>query len=337
MTTGQLILNPSGQVLSGNRPRPGRAGSIKSHLWTVIPSLLGSVRPVTGPPSQSFHATVEDSIMGKVRLTGLSSYPAHSDTLVLIVHGLAGNALSPYCAVAAQAAHDAGYACLRLSMRGADLSGEDIFHGGLTDDLRAALASPELARFRRVLLFGYSVGGHIALRAGIEQIDPRIRAIAAICPPLDLDAATVAFDAPRRRFYRRQIFNGLDKAYAMVAARRPMPYALAVVKRARSCRHRDALTVVPRFGFASEEDYYRRASVSTEIHRLAIPSLLVASLRDPIIPAETLHRTVSRAPASLNVRWVDSGGHIYFPPTLDLGERARHGLESQAISWLGRQ
>jgi uncharacterized protein len=229
MSTGELILNPSAQPLPGKRRAapPSRAprlrGIIAGHLWTVIPSLLASMRSQAGPPAQTFHTTVEDPVIGKVRITGLFSDLAESDTLVLIVHGLAGNAHSPYCAVAAQAAHDAGYASLRLSMRGADFSGEDIFHGGLTDDLRAALACPELARFRRVFLFGYSVGGHLALRAGIEQIDPRIRAVAAICPPLDLDAATIAFDAPQRRVYRRHIFSGLDKSYARVAARRQVP------------------------------------------------------------------------------------------------------------------
>jgi uncharacterized protein len=343
MSTGELILTPPDQLLpsKGRAARPCRtprlAGTIAGHLWTVVPSLLNSARPLAGPPTRDFYTTVEDPLIGKVRLTGLFSDVAESDTLVLILHGLAGNARSSYCTLAARAARHAGYASLRLSMRGADLSGEDIFHGGLTDDLRAALASDELARFCRVFLFGYSVGGHLALRAGIERIDPRIRAVAAICPPLDLNAATIAFDMPQRRIYRRHIFSELNKSYAIYARRRRVSAPLSMVKRARSCRERDALTVVPRFGFASEEDYYRRASVSTEIHRLQVPSLVVASQRDPIIPAKTLLPAIADASAALSVRWVGSGGHIFFPSRLDMGEQGRPGLESQAITWLGRQ
>src|SRR5215216_1742503 len=139
MSTGELIITPPDQLLQSKRraARQSRTsrlrGTIAGHLWTIVSSLLNSARPLAGPPARDFYTAVEDTLIGKVRLTGLFSDIAESDTLVLIVHGLAGNARSPYCTLAAQAAYDAGYASLRLSMRGADFSGEDIFHGGLTD------------------------------------------------------------------------------------------------------------------------------------------------------------------------------------------------------------
>jgi predicted alpha/beta-fold hydrolase len=156
-------------------------------------------------------------------LTGLLSEIADSETILLIVHGLSGNALSPYCARAAHAAAQSGFSSLRLSLRGADYSGEDIFHGGTTEDLHAALAAPVIARYKSVLLLGYSVGGHIALRAAIDPVDARLRAAAAVCPPLDLNAATTAFDRPGRKPYRRHIFRDLNKAYA--ALTRPAKFS----------------------------------------------------------------------------------------------------------------
>src|SRR5947208_2466685 len=94
-------------------------------------------------------------------------------------------------------------------------------NSGSAAPLKRELASPELRRFQHVWLLGYSVGGHLALRAAIEQIDPRLRAAAAICPPLDLMAGAVAFDEPRRWLYRRYVFAGMNRGYAAVAARRP--------------------------------------------------------------------------------------------------------------------
>ena len=64
---------------------------------------------------------------------------------LLIVHGLGGSAKSPYTAKAAHAAAAAGLSSLRLNLRGADLLGEDYYHAGMTADLAAAIASPELA------------------------------------------------------------------------------------------------------------------------------------------------------------------------------------------------
>jgi predicted alpha/beta-fold hydrolase len=257
--------------------------------------------------------------------------------LVVIVHGLSGNAMSSYCASAARAVAQAGFSSLRLSLRGADCSGEDILHGGITQDLWAALAAPEIARYRRVFLLGYSVGGHVVLRAAIEQADARVRATAAICPPLDLHRATIAFDQPALRPYRRSIFRGLNKAYAATAARGRVHVPPAVVARARSCRERDSLTVVPRFGFRSTEDYYEQESVAPRLHSLQIPSLVVASRNDPLVPVDTVIPALANASRGLSVAWVETGGHVFFPRTLDLGQGGPLGLEPQVIQWLANQ
>lgn len=155
-------------------------GAWYGHLWTVAPAILARLRPPECPSGMPFRATVPDSTLGTVRLSGILSEIRGSDTIVVIVHGLAGSAMSPYCARAAQAAAQAGFSSLRLSLRGADGSGEDIFHGGSTEDLRAALSSPWITRYARVLLLGYSVGGHIVLRAAV---DPLARAGLAIPSP----------------------------------------------------------------------------------------------------------------------------------------------------------
>lgn len=336
-----LPINTSTQSLWRRRAnaQPARRllGRIAGHLWTVAPAILSVLQPLASLHARVFRTDLKDPVIGPVRLTGLLSEVAGSETIVLIVHGLSGNATSPYCASAAQAAAKAGFSSLRLSLRGADYSGEDILHGGITQDLWAALAAPAIARYKHVLLLGYSVGGHIAMRAAIEQVDARLRAVAAICPPLDLHHATRAFDHPARRPYRLHIFRSLNKAYAATARRGRVHVPPAVVARARSCRERDSLTVVIRFGFRSAEDYYERESVASRLHRLRIPSLVVASRQDPLVPAETVFSAIAGASSALSTMWVEPGGHVYFPKRLDLGQAGPLGLEHQVIRWLSEQ
>ncbi|MFY9553305.1 MAG: alpha/beta fold hydrolase [Blastocatellia bacterium] len=324
-----------------HRPKGLSAGRrldrVAGHLWTVVPAILSLFQLPIRLQERPFRTVVEDPVMGQVRLTGILSEVAGSETIVLIVHGLSGNAASPYCVSAARAAAQAGFSSLRLSLRGADYSGEDILHGGITEDLWAALAAPEIAGYRHVLLFGYSVGGHIVLRAAIERVDARVRACAAICPPLDLDESVIAFDRPARTPYRLHILRALNKAYAATAARGRARVPPAVVARARSCRERDSLTVVTRFGFRSAEDYYERESVGPRLHSLQVPSLVVASQYDPLVPAETLIPSLGGASRALSVAWVAPGGHVYFPKALDLGQPGPLGLEQQVIRWLARQ
>jgi len=313
-----------------------RISSVAGHLWTIVPALVTSLQQAP-ERCRPFATVLKDPVQGPVRLTGFLTEIAESDTIVLIVHGLSGNATSPYCLSAARAARQAGFSSLRLSLRGADYSGEDILHGGITQDLWAALGAPELARYRNVLLFGYSVGGHIVLRAAIEHADARLRAAAAICPPLNLDSATASFDRPARSAYRRYIFRGLNKAYNVTAARGRVRVPAAVVSRARSCRERDSLTVVERFGFKSVQDYYERESVAPRLSGLRIPSLVVASRQDPLVPPDTVMPALVGASAALSVTWLDGGGHVYFPRNLSLGEQAPPGLEHQVMRWLARQ
>jgi predicted alpha/beta-fold hydrolase len=305
---------------------------VAGHAWTIGGAARDWVaRPLAGRP---FHATVSDPVMGDVRIGGLMRTVPGSDALVVVLHGLTGSARSVYCTQAARAAEAAGQCSLRLNLRGADCSGEDILHGGLTDDLKAALATEDLARYGRIYLLGFSVGGHIALHAAADRIDPRVRAVAAICPPLDLDAGTRAFDESSRWIYRQHIHAGLDAIYTATARRRPLPTPVTTVRRARSCRERDALTVVPRYGFASAEDYYARASVAPRLASLDLPCLLVAARHDPMLPAHTLEPALRGASRALRVVWAERGGHVSFPADLDLGLGGGPGLERQVISWL---
>jgi predicted alpha/beta-fold hydrolase len=343
MSTGELAFNQSwpGVIGDSRAERPGRfrrlIGLIAGHFWTITPAMTGALMPAPAPEARSLSVTVDDPLLGSVRLNGLLSEAPASDTLVLIVHGMAGNANSPYCVSAARAAAKAGFSALRLSLRGADLSGEDIYHGGLTGDLKAVLVSPELARYGRVFLLGYSFGGHLTLRAAVDRIDPRLRAVAAICPPLDLKATMRSCDAPSRRFYRWNINRAMNRSYARAAARRKLPTPVAALKRARTCDEWHALAIAPRFGFKDPDDYYRRVSVATDLSRLRIPSLMVACEYDPIVEPETLHAALADASGALIVRWVARGGHVYFPADLDLGQGGPLGLEAQVTSWLSQQ
>jgi hypothetical protein len=80
------------------------SGRIWGHLWTIGSALLASLYPQAVPPSRRFETVLRDLLLGPVRLTGLLSEIAGSETILLIVQALSGNALSPYCARAARAA-----------------------------------------------------------------------------------------------------------------------------------------------------------------------------------------------------------------------------------------
>jgi predicted alpha/beta-fold hydrolase len=311
--------------------------TLRGHFWTVAPHIIQRLRRDAGPEAQPWTTTLEDATVGSVRLTGLFHEPGGARALLLVVHGLGGSASSHYAVRAARAAEAAGLACLRLSLRGADVSGEDFYNAGLIEDLRAAVESPEPRRYESLLILGFSLGGHLALRYAVEQPDPRVRAVAAVCAPLDLKLSQEAIDRPGLVLYRHYLLANLRRVMAAVEARRPLPVPLSALRTVRTLREWDRQTVVPRFGFASPEDYYTRMSVGPHLARLRMPALLVAAESDPMVPLATLRPSLAADPANLTVQWASRGGHVGFPPGLDLGFAAPPGLERQLLAWLQAQ
>ena len=312
--------------------------SLIGHIWT-IGDLMRRDRLHIELPSIPWRGTVEDSSLGKLQLSGWVDHPtgaSEAKCAVVILHGLGGSADSGYAREAAQVALAAGFPALRFSLRGADRSGEDYFHAGLTDDLHAALASPELASFEEVLVMGFSLGGHVALTAATEpQLDARVRAVIAVSAPLDLASCCQVIDRPSRWPYRQYMLRNLFEIYGEVAKRREVPVPLSELRQVRQLRDFDHLVVAPRFGFESAMDYYDRASVGPRLIELRVPVLYVGSLNDPMVPVHCVE-PYTELSELLQVCWTRAGGHVAFSGALDLGQPGELGVYAQTLSWAGQ-
>ncbi len=306
--------------------------SLPGHFWTIAPRLRHSLKARQVPEPRPWQTTLVDPVAGEVPVSGLlREIPREvpgSDDLLVVVHGLGGSTESHYMLRAAVAAEAAGLSCLRINLRGCDRRSGDFYHAGLTADLHAALASEDLAPYRKVYVLGYSLGGHVVLRLGTEEGDPRLAAVAAVCAPLDLALSQKEIDAPVVWAYRRYLLASLNGIYAAVAARRPMPFPVEQALRIRTIREWDDRIVAPRHGFTDAGDYYARASVAPRLSALRVPALLIAAEGDPMVPARAVRTALADHTSPLQVRWLDRGGHVYFPGS---------EVDAQVIDWLREQ
>ncbi|MCM2270631.1 MAG: hypothetical protein NDJ75_11060, partial [Thermoanaerobaculia bacterium] len=118
------------------------------------------------------------------------------------------------------------------------------------------------------------------------------------------------------------------------AARHPVPTPVARAARAATIREWDGLVVAPWFGFASAEEYYARKSVAPRLAEIRVPTWIVASAGDPLVPAASVRPALRGVSSSTEVTWTPRGGHVGFPPGLDLGRGGRRGLPGQLAAWL---
>lgn len=308
--------------------------SLYGHFWTVWPVVRHRLRPWAAPESRPWSTTVHDPDVGGVRLTGRLT-TADPQRLLVLVHGLGGCHDSPYQHRAGEASAAHGLSILRFEMRGSDRRGADIYHAGLSSDIGAALACPSLSAFEQIYLLGFSIGGHLALHYATGDVDPRLRAVAAVSSPLDLEATVERFDEPGRFLYQRHVLRGLKELYRAVAERREMPVPLERILRVRGLREWDEHTVVPRFGFGDTATYYRTASVGPRLGDLKRPALLVVGGGDPMVTADSVRRGLELSEHDLRVEWIERAGHVGFPPKISFID-APPGLDHQVLGWLLR-
>ncbi len=310
---------------------------LSGHLWTIAPAARARLRPrAPAAAGEPFRLTVADPEIGPVDVTGRLRRSGDGRRVALLLHGLGGSADSIYLAPIERELARRGWTTLALNQRGCDREGGDLHHAGFTADLPRVLESAPLGAAEKLALVGISLGGHVALRYATEEHDPRLAALAAICAPVDLELGARNLDRPGCWLYRGYLLRALNEVYREVAARRPLLHPVARVARARTIRAWDGLVVAPRFGFASAEDYYARASVAPRLGRLDRPALMVWSEADPMVPPSTVRPALGRLPELAQVIWTPRGGHVGFPADLDLGLGGPPGLAGQLAGWLDR-
>ena len=240
--------------------------SLYGHFHTLAPYVFAENRPPKQPPAVPWAVDVPDSHFGRVRLTGLLDENPSAKTLLLIVHGLGGHVESHYVLEPAWAAPPRGDVVLAPQLARRRSQGRRLLprrpHRGSPRNV-ARRARTVRAHFHH----GVLVGGHVVLRYGAEDMDPRVHALASICSPLDLDRGATYFDNMKGGFvvYRRHVLDRLKEMYVAVAKRRPaglLPASAAVARGISRIRAWDNAIIAPRYGFASAEDYYARASAT---------------------------------------------------------------------------
>ena len=310
---------------------------------TVWPYARHALRPPEAPAPVEWSTRLTDPHLGEVEISGRLRRLPSANECVILAHGLGGSTESYYSLRGAGAVAGFGMDSLALSLRGSDRRGEDFYNIALFADLVAACASPELAGYDRIYVLGYSMGGYVSMHFARNVEDPRVKAVATMCTPIDLKAAQVYIDTSRAWFYRHHCLNGLKSIYDAVARANPerVPTDNDRVQAVRTMWDWDALAIAPRYGYRTPEEYYDALTLRRALGEFRVPTLLVAAEGDPIIPARTIRPFLdsARNPRAhgLEVRWVRAGGHVTFPGDLDLGFGPEQGIEQQLLQWFRQQ
>jgi len=321
-----------------------------------LQTLRDTLRPQRFPPDRAEPLTIP--LEAGDQLLGLLDRPTGSPpaALVLVVHGLGSSSDSPGPRRLALALLAAGFAVLRLNLRGAG-RGRPLARGtycaSCSEDLRPAVAlARQLAGEQPLLGAGLSLGGTVLLNGCLAGL--AFDGLVCLSSPLQLDVCTAQFERRRNWVYQRWLVQRLreqtlaDPGGLQEAER----LAMAGPGRARTIRAFDAAITTPRWGFASVAGYYAAASPLAPLiaGQPLPPTLLLHAADDPWVPVGPLRQLVAALPgqpgeagagsdpaalpAAPRIVITPRGGHNGFHSPGD--GPASSWADRLAVAWLGR-
>lgn len=235
----------------------------------------------------------------------------------LLVHGLSGCHQSSYMVRIAGRLNEAGVRTFRMDMRACG-AGEGLsclpYHAGCSDDLLKALQRiAQICPASPISLVGFSIGGNAALKLMGETpggLPQNLCRSVIFNPPIDLAACVGHLSTGAIRFYDRFIVRSLYRQ--LRRSDRLVEHAphVALAPKPRGQREFDDLYTAGVWGFETVDELYDETSALPVITNVRIPTLLIASRDDPLVPVEIFERL--QLPPAVTMHLTDHGGHLGF-------------------------
>ncbi len=306
-----------------------------------VQSILNSIklrRPLVARRAKGMQAAAASHIIdcgNGVRLQGYFSghnskpHTPRPNDLCILIHGWEGSSESSYLLSAAGTLWEQGMDVFRLNLRDHGSThhlNEGLFHSCRIDEVvGAVLRVQSLFPHTRLFLAGFSLGGNFALRLAARAPAAGIvlTKAAAICPVLYPPRTMHAMENGLQIYHRYFMKKWRT---SLRVKRRHFPH-LKALHRTSGFHTIGEMTryFVENFtDFPDLMTYLNGYAITGgALAHLQVPSLVIASLDDPIIPAKDLSQLAS--PACLEIKTTRYGGHCGF-------------LQNYALtSWADRQ
>jgi predicted alpha/beta-fold hydrolase len=303
------------------------------HVQTIVPSLWRSV-----PEVQYQRERVETADGDFLDLDWSRQPRGRAATLVIVSHGLEGDAGRPYVRGMVRAMNKAGFDALAWNYR--SCSGEmnrllRSYHLGDTADLgfvvRHAIAQ---GHYQRVYLTGFSAGGNVTLKYLGEkpaQVPAQVERAAVFSVPTDLKSSSYQISRPQNRVYLRRFLKSLRLKMRQKAELLPGQVDVSDLDLLRDFPQFDDRFTAPMHGFKSADDYYESSSSGRYLAGIRIPTLLVNAENDPFLAPSCFPREVAAQSQFVFLETPAAGGHVGFPEGKPDGE---YYSERRAVEFL---
>ncbi len=235
-----------------------------------------------------------------------------SKTLI-VVHGLGGSSKSNYAIRISYLAFKKGYNIIRVNLRscgGTERFSKNIYHAGQSSDIYDVIKELiKKDKLRDIFIAGFSLGGNVVLKFAGELRENYPKALSGVCCISSLvDLVSSAKLLEKNKVYQYFVTN-LAKKIIKKKAVFDKDYDVSLLKGIKTLREFDSIYQTKHNNFRSVDEYYIRESALRFLKFVKIPTLIIHSYDDPIVPVYPLIKVSN--PHIIRL-FTKKGGHIGF-------------------------
>ena len=283
------------------------------HFQSIFPALFRKIKNVAYLREQI--TTPDDDFLN---LDWAKTTQPLSKGLVILSHGLEGDSKRQYILGMVRALTRAGYDCLAWNYRscGGDMNRQvRFYHSGATDDLDLVVQHALQRGYPTLFLMGFSLGGNLTLKYVGERgtlLTPAIKKVVVFSVPMDLLACSRAIEKPENWVYMKRFLSSLKPKVTAKSRVFPDHIDAADYTRVKTFYDFDHIYTAALHGFDGADDYYARNSSKFFVESIAVPTLIVNALNDPLVPADSLPQAQIAALPNVWLELTQQGGHCGF-------------------------
>lgn len=281
------------------------------HFETIVPSLFRKIEGVTYQ-REKIDTPDEDFL-------NLDWSKVGSDKILIISHGLEGDSQRHYVKALVKLFNQHQVDVLVWNNRscGGEINLQPIlYHHGASYDLDTVVNHVlGLAAYTEIYLCGISMGGAQTLKYIGEKGDKvpcQVKKAAVYSTPCNLASSAATLKQRANAFYKKRFLGKLKNKIRLKAVQFPDLVDLALLDQIQDFDEFDTHFTAKLHGFKDSQDFYQSVSADNWMEQIAIPTLIINALNDPLLGPECYPVALANRKEEIILEMPARGGHTGF-------------------------
>lgn len=241
-----------------------------------------------------------------------------SDKIIIVLHGLEGDAQRPYMTGTAKLFNNHGFDAVCVNFRGC--SGSDnllyrSYHSGATEDLESVIESIlKTKKYSEIYIKGVSLGGNMVLKylGERDEIPKELKAVIAVSVPCYLAGSAKQLHTFENILYHDRFKKHLVNRLKIKQQHFSHILSLKDLDSIKTLYDFDNIYTAKAHGFKDAADYYKQSSCLQFLPNIKIPTLIINALNDSFLSSECYPVKEAKQNSNLFLEMPKYGGHVGF-------------------------